>query len=372
MTHHNEQEADKRTILYPPEELSKNAYIKSMDEYKEMYDRSIEDGDAFWGEMAETLDWYKKWDNVYSWDEKECKCTWFAGGKLNVSYNCLDRHVKAGKGDKVAIIWEPDEPGDGKTYTYGQLLDEVCKFANVLKKHGVKKGDRVCIYLPMIPELPIAMLACARIGAIHSVVFGGFSVRRPEGPHPGQRLQDAGLLRRRLPQRQDRAPEEERRLRPRGVPRRQERLRGQARRRRRGHGGRPRPLVARGDCRRGHHGRLPAGGDGRRGPAVHPLHQRQHRQAQGRAAHHRRLPAPHRPLTEVDLRHPRRRHLVVHRGHRLGHRATATSSTARWPTASPRSCSRASPPIPSPTGSGRSARSTRSPSSTPPPRSSAR
>ncbi|MEW6553192.1 MAG: acetate--CoA ligase [Actinomycetota bacterium] len=175
MTHHDGQEADKRTILYPPEELSKNAYIKSMEEYREMHKRSVEDTDAFWSEMAETLAWYKKWDSVYNWDPKECKCEWFAGGKINVSYNCLDRHVDAGKADRVAIIWEPDEPGEGRIYTYGQLLDEVSKFANVLKKYGIRKGDRVCIYLPMIPELPIAMLACTRIGAIHSVVFGGFS-----------------------------------------------------------------------------------------------------------------------------------------------------------------------------------------------------
>jgi acetyl-CoA synthetase len=165
----------RREKIYPPEEISRNAYIKSMEQYREMYKRSIEDPDGFWGEMAETLDWYKKWDTVYSWNPETCECTWFAGGKLNVSYNCLDRHCKAGKSDRVAIIWEPDEPGEGRTYTYGQLLDEVCRFANVLKKYGVKKGDRVCIYLPMIPELPIAMLACARIGAIHSVVFGGFS-----------------------------------------------------------------------------------------------------------------------------------------------------------------------------------------------------
>ncbi len=175
MTHHDAAEADKRTILYPPEEISKNAYIKSMDEYRKMYRRSIEEADVFWPEMAETLDWFKKWDSVHTWDPQGCECTWFAGGKLNASYNCLDRHVKAGKADRVAILWEPDEPGEGRTYTYGQLLDEVCRFANVLKKHGVKKGDRVCIYLPMIPELPVALLACARIGAIHSVVFGGFS-----------------------------------------------------------------------------------------------------------------------------------------------------------------------------------------------------
>ena len=168
-------QVEERTILYPPEELSKNAFVKSMDEYRAMYDRSINDVDAFWGEMAEALDWYSKWDTVYTWDVSTAKCTWFAGGKLNVSYNCLDRHVKAGRGDKVAIMWEPDEPGEGRTVTYAQLLEEVCKLANVLKKHGVKKGDRVCIYLPMIVQLPIAMLACARIGAIHSVVFGGFS-----------------------------------------------------------------------------------------------------------------------------------------------------------------------------------------------------
>ncbi len=162
-------------IIYPPEEISKGAYIKSMDEYKDIYDRSINDVDNFWGEMAESLDWYKKWDTVYTHDEKEHRFTWFGGGKLNASYNCLDRHCSNGKGDKAAIIWEPDEPGESRTLTYQQLLDEVCRLANALKKHGVKKGDRVCIYLPMIPELPIAMLACARIGAVHSVVFGGFS-----------------------------------------------------------------------------------------------------------------------------------------------------------------------------------------------------
>ncbi len=175
MTQDNNGAGGERKILYPPEQLSKNAYVKNMDEYKAMYDRSINDVDAFWGEMAETLDWYKKWDNVYSWDVATSQCTWFAGGKLNVSYNCLDRHVKAGKGDKVAIKWEGDEPGNNKTITYGEMLDQVSRFANVLKKYGVKKGDRVCIYLPMILELPMAMLACARIGAVHSVVFGGFS-----------------------------------------------------------------------------------------------------------------------------------------------------------------------------------------------------
>jgi len=171
----DEEKAPEVQKIYPPEELSKGAYIKTFDEYKKMHDRSINDPDAFWAEMAETLDWFDKWDTVYSWDESKHELTWFAGGKLNVSYNCLDRHCKTAKRDKIAIIFEPDEPGPSKTFTYQQLLDEVCRFANVLKKHGIKKGDRVCIYLPMIPELPIAMLACTRIGAIHSVVFGGFS-----------------------------------------------------------------------------------------------------------------------------------------------------------------------------------------------------
>ncbi|MFC1905229.1 acetate--CoA ligase [Chloroflexota bacterium] len=165
---------EEKRIFYPPEELSKQAYIKSLDEYKKMYQRSIDDPEGFWGEMAEQLDWVQKWDKVMVDDFKNAKHEWFVGGKLNVSYNCLDRHLKTWRKNKAALIWEGD-PGDTKTLTYQQLYNEVCKFANLLKKHGIKKGDRVSIYLPMILELPIAMLACARIGAIHSVVFGGFS-----------------------------------------------------------------------------------------------------------------------------------------------------------------------------------------------------
>ena len=161
-------------IFKPSEEISKDAYIKSFDEYKKMYQRSIEDPEGFWGEMAEQLDWYKKWDKVQVNDFANAKHEWFVGGKLNVSYNCLDRHIKTTRKNKAALVWEGDI-GDTKTLTYQQLYYEVCKFANVLKKHGVKKGDRVSIYLPMIVELPIVMLACARIGAIHSVIFGGFS-----------------------------------------------------------------------------------------------------------------------------------------------------------------------------------------------------
>jgi acetyl-CoA synthetase len=161
-------------VFAPPKELSEKAYIKSIEEYREIHRRSIEDPEGFWGEKAEQLDWYKKWDRVLVEDFREAEHEWFVGGKLNVSYNCLDRHLKTWRKNKAALIWEGDG-GESTTLTYQELYHEVCKFANVLKKHGVKKGDRVSIYLPMIPELPIAMLACARIGAIHSVVFGGFS-----------------------------------------------------------------------------------------------------------------------------------------------------------------------------------------------------
>ncbi len=165
---------EEKRLFKPPKQLSQDAYIKSLDEYKEIYQRSISDPEGFWGELAEQLDWYKKWDKVLVADFENAKHEWFVGGKLNVSYNCLDRHITTWRKNKAALIWEGDI-GDSKTLTYQQLYYEVCKFANVLKKHGVKKGDRVSIYLPMILELPIAMLACARIGAVHSVVFGGFS-----------------------------------------------------------------------------------------------------------------------------------------------------------------------------------------------------
>ena len=165
--------AEKRTI-YPPDELAKNAYIKNMGEYKEIYQKSIDDPERFWAGMAEQLDWFKKWDKVLVEDFKEGQHQWFVGGKLNVCYNCLDRHLTTWRKNKAALIWEGDT-GDTRTLTYQDLYYHVCKFANVLKKLGVKKGDRVTIYLPMILELPIAMLACARIGAVHCVVFGGFS-----------------------------------------------------------------------------------------------------------------------------------------------------------------------------------------------------
>ncbi|MCL4466795.1 MAG: acetate--CoA ligase, partial [Chloroflexi bacterium] len=146
-----------------------------MAQYQEMYRRSLEDPDAFWGEVAERISWFKRWDRVQNHDFPRAQIRWFEGGRLNLAYNCLDRHLETEVADKVAFYWEGDSPGVSRTLTYRQLWEEVARFANVLRKKGVRQGDRVTIYLPMIPELPVAMLACARLGAIHSVVFGGFS-----------------------------------------------------------------------------------------------------------------------------------------------------------------------------------------------------
>jgi acetyl-CoA synthetase len=161
-------------VFEPSEEIKKHAYL-SMEDYKKLYRKSIDKPDEFWSEMADQLEWFKKWEKVCEWDFYKPELKWFVGGKLNVSYNCLDKHIKEGRGNKAALIWQGEPLEENRVFTYQQLHYHVCKFANVLKKQGIKKGDRVSIYLPMIPELPIAMLACARIGAIHSVVFGGFS-----------------------------------------------------------------------------------------------------------------------------------------------------------------------------------------------------
>ena len=165
--------------LYPPaDSFRENAYFNSKDEYQSEYDRSISDPDAFWAEKASEYYWFKKWDTVsevnFDRNKGPISVKWFEGGQTNIAYNCLDRHLD-NRSDQVAIIWEGNEPGEDRTITYRELHEEVSKFANVLKSRGVKKGDRVSIYLPMIPELAISMLACARIGAIHSIVFGGFS-----------------------------------------------------------------------------------------------------------------------------------------------------------------------------------------------------
>jgi len=162
-------------VFYPNQEFSDRALIGSLDQYRDLYEKSMSDPDAFWSAVADRITWYKKWDSVREFDFVKGNIEWFDGAKLNVSYNCLDRHVDAGHGDQTAIIWEGNNPEEDQAFTYGELLAEVQKFANVLKSIGVEKGDRVCLYMQMIPQLPVAMLACARIGAVHSVVFGAFS-----------------------------------------------------------------------------------------------------------------------------------------------------------------------------------------------------
>ena len=164
------------TKLIPPKaEFAGKAHCPSFEKYEEMYKRSIEDPDGFWGEIADTFVWEKKWDQVCDYSfEGDVHIKWFVNGKTNLSFNALDRHLET-RGDQVALIWEGNEPGEQSEVTYRQLHAEVCKFANALKALGVQKGDRVCLYMQMIPQLPVAMLACARIGAIHCVVFGAFS-----------------------------------------------------------------------------------------------------------------------------------------------------------------------------------------------------
>ncbi|HKH21578.1 MAG TPA: acetate--CoA ligase [Gammaproteobacteria bacterium] len=157
-----------------PPKVAGQAYIDKK-KYQEMYQRSVDNPEGFWNEQAKQfLEWSQPWDRVLEWDFRKAHIRWFEGGKLNASYNCIDRHLDA-RGDRPAIIWEGDDPNEAKAITYKELHAQVCKFANVLKDQGVEKGDRVCIYMPMIPEVAVVMLACARIGAIHSVVFGGFS-----------------------------------------------------------------------------------------------------------------------------------------------------------------------------------------------------
>lgn len=156
----------------PPAEFARQAHISTEDQYQQMWNRAKDDPAGFWGDLANQLHWFKKWDQVIQGSMPDTQ--WFVGGKLNASYNCLDRHLTTWRKNKAAIIWE-GEPGDSRVLTYQDLHREVCKFANVLKKLGVTTGDRVTLYMPMIPELAIAMLACARIGATHSIIFGGFS-----------------------------------------------------------------------------------------------------------------------------------------------------------------------------------------------------
>ncbi len=161
--------------VYPVPEATQDRAFINEDQYRAMYRRSVEDPEGFWAEQADIfLTWEKKWDRVFQEDMAAGKVSWFDGGRLNISYNCIDRHLPE-RADQTAIIWEGDDPGDDRTISYQTLHDEVCRLANGLRERGVSKGDRVCIYMPMIPEAAYAMLACMRIGAVHSVVFGGFS-----------------------------------------------------------------------------------------------------------------------------------------------------------------------------------------------------
>jgi acetyl-CoA synthetase len=168
-------------VFKPSKEFSSRAHVKSLAQYRKLYNESIKSPEKFWGKQAkEELVWFKPWKKVLQWKAPSAK--WFVGGQLNVSYNCLDRHLNTPTANKAALIWEGEPagagiPGEERTLTYKQLHHEVCKFANVLKRNGMKKGDRVIIYMPMVPEAAIAMLACTRIGVIHSVVFGGFSAQ---------------------------------------------------------------------------------------------------------------------------------------------------------------------------------------------------
>ena len=174
------ESALQETRLFPPPQgFAQGAWIKSKEEYQRLYRESIEQPEQFWGKAAGELHWFKKWDRVLEWNVPNAR--WFVGAKTSLSYNCLDRQIDAGKGNKTAIIWEgepeslPGKGGEIRKITYNQLRDDVSRFANGLKKLGVKKGDRVTIYMPLVPEAAVAMLACARIGAPHSVIFGGFS-----------------------------------------------------------------------------------------------------------------------------------------------------------------------------------------------------
>src|SRR5215469_11676425 len=161
-------------LFDPPADFSSRAYIRSMADYERLYEEADRDPESFWARIAAELEWFEPWSKVLEWNVPWAK--WFVGGKINLSHNCLDRHLTTWRKNKAALIWE-GEPGEIRTLTYQQLLSAVCRCANVLKSFGVKKGDRVAIYMGMSPELAIAMLACARIGAPHTVIFGGFSAQ---------------------------------------------------------------------------------------------------------------------------------------------------------------------------------------------------
>ena len=261
-----------------PAEWAKRAWVNEA-KYEEMYKRSLSDPQGFWGEHGKRIDWFKPYTKVknISFDAHHVSIKWFEDGVTNVAHNCIDRHLPK-RANQTAIIWEGDDPSKSRHITYAELADQVGHFANVLKGHGVKKGDRVTIYLPMIPEAAYAMLACARIGAIHSVVFGGFSSDALAGRIVDAKSEvvitaDEGLRGgRKVPLKANVD------VAARKGGGRQARDRRQTHRRRRRLAGRARRLAAR-SCE-GRHRPLPAGADERGRPAVHPLHVRFDRRAQ--------------------------------------------------------------------------------------------
>ena len=317
-----------------PAEWAKRAFVDKA-KYEALYARSIRHPDEFWGEHGKRIDWFKPYTKVKntSFDPSNVSIKWFEDGVTNVAHNCIDRHLPK-RAQQTAIIWEGDDPGESKHITYAELHQAVCRLANVLRASGVKKGDRVTIYLPMIPEAIYAMLACARIGAIHSVVFGGFSpdslagrikdaqssvvITADEGFRGGRKVP--------LKANADAAAEKAGGVTHMFVVRRT--------------GGDVAWIAGRDiwldEAMAGASDRLPARADGRRRSPVHPLHVGLDRHAQGRRAYDRRLSRVRVDDASICLRLSRGRYLLVHRRRRLGDRPQLRSSMARSPTARPR------------------------------------
>ena len=311
MTDRIETLLDEQRSFTPPPGFQAQAHIRDPG----IYERARNDREGYWADWAKQLEWIRPWDRVLEWKAPHAK--WFLGGKLNASVNCLDRHVRAGRGERTALIWE-GEPGEVRRLTYAELLAQVERFANVLKGLGVARGDRVAIYMPMVPEVAVAMLACARIGAPHTVVFGGFSAESLR-----DRINDAtakvlvtadGGYRRGslvpLKHNADEALTDTPSIRHVVVLRRT---------------GQPVAMQA-GRDQWWHEsdgaGRGPVrpGSDGRGGSTLHPLHLRHDGEAEGHPAHDGRLPDPRLRHDEVGLRSQGLRRVLVHRRRRLGDR----------------------------------------------------
>ncbi len=283
----------------PPADFVRQANLRDPDIYK----RAADNPERYWEEEAEQLDWFERWRKVLHWDEKTKVARWFDGGKLNASYNCLDRHVAAGHGKQVAFFWE-GEPGDTQTVTYADLMAETCRLANALKELGVRRGDRVAIYMGMVAQLPAALLACARIGAIHSVVFGGFSAeslrdRMIDGECKVLITQDQGWRRGGKIMLKNIADEA---LKRRRLRRKSHRV--AAHRRSGGLATAARRVVSR--YRRPPERRMRSRAHGRRRRPLHPVLERHHGQAQGHRAHDRRLSHRRRFDAPHHLRHQKR------------------------------------------------------------------